>query len=111
MEGSSPSPPSSSSSSSAIFFSSLSIFLCFIPGLAGGGSDLPSSGTVASNHSSKKSSTLIGLAVCLVGAIVLIGGAVLVFKIWQKKRREVQHARLLKLFEEEDDDLNEELGI
>uniref|UniRef100_A0A452Z5D3 Uncharacterized protein n=1 Tax=Aegilops tauschii subsp. strangulata TaxID=200361 RepID=A0A452Z5D3_AEGTS len=32
------------------------------------------------------------------------------FKYWQKKKREEQHARLLKLFEE-DDDIEVELGL
>jgi len=34
----------------------------------------------------------------------------LLIKIWQKKKREEQHARLLKLFED-DDELEVELGI
>lgn len=43
-----------------------------------------------------------------------IGGATAIgfflFKYWQKKKREEQHARLLKLFEE-DDELEVELGF
>ncbi|XP_078182100.1 uncharacterized protein LOC144575735 isoform X2 [Carex rostrata] len=43
-----------------------------------------------------------------------IGGAgaigFFLFKYWQKKKREEQHARLLKLFEE-DDELEVELGF
>ncbi|CAH9108504.1 unnamed protein product [Cuscuta europaea] len=93
----------------SLFFSVFTIFQCLSPGLVGS-SEPSNSGTKASNHSSKKSSTVIGLTVCLGVIVVIVGAAVIIFKIWQKKRREVQHARLLKLFEE-DDDLNEELGI
>ncbi|XP_074588801.1 uncharacterized protein LOC141844702 [Curcuma longa] len=49
------------------------------------------------------------LFVCVVLAgVVLL--AVFLFKLWQKKKREEQHARLLRLFEE-DDDLEVELGL
>uniref|UniRef100_J3M7A0 Uncharacterized protein n=1 Tax=Oryza brachyantha TaxID=4533 RepID=J3M7A0_ORYBR len=43
-----------------------------------------------------------------VGAVFLV--SFLLFKYWQKKKREEQHARLLKLFEE-DDDIEVELGL
>ncbi|KAL5203263.1 hypothetical protein ABZP36_014215 [Zizania latifolia] len=43
-----------------------------------------------------------------VGAAVLL--SFFLFKYWQKKKREEQHARLLKLFEE-DDDIEVELGL
>ncbi|XAR56290.1 hypothetical protein NMG60_11036716 [Bertholletia excelsa] len=49
----------------------------------------------------------------LVGCIVIVVVATLsfvLFKLWQKRKREEQHARLLKLFEE-DDDLEVELGL
>nr|GLL32643.1 uncharacterized protein LOC109172036 [Ipomoea trifida]GMD24572.1 transmembrane protein, putative [Ipomoea batatas] len=85
-----------------------SVFLWFIPGLADVSAPA-NSGTESPNHSSKKSTALVVLGVCL-GVLALVGGAVIVFKFWQRKRREEQHARLLKLFEE-DDDLNVELGI
>ncbi|RWW11464.1 hypothetical protein BHE74_00053020 [Ensete ventricosum] len=47
--------------------------------------------------------------VCLVVAAVGIL-SVCLFKLWQKKKREEQHARLLRLFEE-DDELELELGL
>lgn len=43
-----------------------------------------------------------------IGAAVLL--SFFLFKYWQKKKREEQHARLLKLFEE-DDDIEMELGL
>lgn len=46
----------------------------------------------------------------LLGVAAVLGFCVFLFKIWQKKKREEQHARLLKLFED-DDELEVELGI
>ncbi|XP_062179980.1 uncharacterized protein LOC133884542 [Phragmites australis] len=43
-----------------------------------------------------------------VGTAILL--SFFIFKYWQKKKREEQHARLLKLFEE-DDDIEVELGL
>jgi cbb3-type cytochrome oxidase subunit 3 len=43
-----------------------------------------------------------------MGAIGFL--AFFLFKFWQKKKREEQYARLLKLFEE-DDELEVELGL
>lgn len=49
------------------------------------------------------------LFTCLIVAVV-VGLSIVLFKLWQKKKREEQHARLLRLFEE-DDDLELELGL
>ncbi|XP_031099942.1 uncharacterized protein LOC116004154 [Ipomoea triloba] len=86
----------------------LSAFLQLIPGLADDSSS-SNSGTKAPSHSSSSSTRVVVLGLCL-GMLALVGFAFVLFKIWQKKRREEQHARLLKLFEE-DDDLEVELGI
>nr|GMD14963.1 transmembrane protein, putative [Ipomoea batatas]GMD18047.1 transmembrane protein, putative [Ipomoea batatas] len=86
----------------------LSAFLQLIPGLADDSSS-SNSGTKAPSHSSSSSTKVVVLGLCL-GMLALVGFAFVLFKIWQKKRREEQHARLLKLFEE-DDDLEVELGI
>lgn len=43
-----------------------------------------------------------------VAAVILL--SFVIFKYWQKKKRQEQHARLLKLFEE-DDDIEVELGL
>ena len=61
---------------------------------------------------SSKSSNNTGrevLLICLIVAVV-VGVSVVLFKLWQKKKREEQHARLLRLFEE-DDELEVELGL
>ncbi|KAH7663833.1 Concanavalin A-like lectin/glucanase domain-containing protein [Dioscorea alata] len=62
--------------------------------------------------SSKSSSGSVGrevLIICLA-VVVVVGLSILLFKLWQKKKREEQHARLLRLFEE-DDELEVELGL
>ncbi|KAJ0969372.1 hypothetical protein J5N97_022249 [Dioscorea zingiberensis] len=61
---------------------------------------------------SSKSSSSVGrevLIICLAVAVA-VGLSILLFKLWQKKKREEQHARLLRLFEE-DDELEVELGL
>lgn len=49
------------------------------------------------------------ILVCL-GVVTVIAFGVFLFKLWQRKKREEQHARLLKLFED-DDELEVELGM
>ncbi|KAJ0800921.1 hypothetical protein HanRHA438_Chr03g0115411 [Helianthus annuus] len=56
---------------------------------------------------SKKGSTIFILC---VGLAVIVGLSSYLFRLWQKKKREEQHARLLKLFEE-DDELEFELAL
>ncbi|KAF4346688.1 hypothetical protein CsatB_008142 [Cannabis sativa] len=63
-----------------------------------------------SKSESKSSSAGIKVLIILLGLVAVIGFCVLLFKLWQKKKREEQHARLLKLFED-DDELEVELGI
>ncbi|KAF3329373.1 hypothetical protein FCM35_KLT04704 [Carex littledalei] len=67
-------------------------------------------GTKTEVPSSSKGKTGQTILFVLLG----IGGATAIgfflFKYWQKKKREEQHARLLKLFEE-DDELEVELGF
>lgn len=58
----------------------------------------------------KSSSAGIKVLIVCLGFVAVIGFSVLLFKLWQKKKREEQHARLLKLFED-DDELEVELGI
>ncbi|KAJ8530925.1 hypothetical protein K7X08_023806 [Anisodus acutangulus] len=85
----------------------LTLFLQFIPGLADTSST--SSENKGKNHSSRISTGVRVVIVCL-GILAVVGFCYVLFKIWQKKKREEQQARLLKLFEE-DDDLEVELGI
>ncbi|KAK9069639.1 hypothetical protein SSX86_011543 [Deinandra increscens subsp. villosa] len=60
-----------------------------------------------SSSSSMSGSTI--LILCLAVATV-VGLSYFLFRLWQKKKREEQYARLLKLFEE-DDELELELGL
>ncbi|WOL02385.1 hypothetical protein Cni_G11104 [Canna indica] len=88
-----------------LLFASLQL----IPGLSENPSPSKDS-TKADSHSNSSSKTgLVVLLVCLGVASILLF-SFLLFKLWQKKKREEQHARLLKLFEE-DDDLEVELGL
>ncbi|KAD4179482.1 hypothetical protein E3N88_28073 [Mikania micrantha] len=50
------------------------------------------------------------IAISLQFLSAVVGLSSYLFKLWQKKKREEQHARLLKLFEE-DDELDFELGL
>ncbi|KAI3447642.1 hypothetical protein Pfo_004307 [Paulownia fortunei] len=70
----------------------------------------------ASDHSSKAKNdsngmhwTIIVVITALVSA-VFIAGLVTAYKYWQKRKRQHQQARFLKLFEEADD-IEDELGI
>ncbi|CAB4267522.1 unnamed protein product [Prunus armeniaca] len=68
----------------------------------------PKNGNKASSSSS--GSVALKAVIVLLGVAAVLGFCVFLFKIWQKKKREEQHARLLKLFED-DDELEVELGI
>ncbi|KAF4346389.1 hypothetical protein G4B88_008685 [Cannabis sativa] len=65
---------------------------------------------VNSKSESKSSSAAINSLIICLSLVAVIGFSVLLLKLWQKRKREEQHARLLKLFED-DDDLEVELGI
>ncbi|PRQ45793.1 hypothetical protein RchiOBHm_Chr3g0495521 [Rosa chinensis] len=56
------------------------------------------------------SSIALKVVIVLLDMAVVVGFGVFLFRIWQRKKREEQHARLLKLFED-DDELEVELGI
>ncbi|KAM1570784.1 hypothetical protein ACFX10_035744 [Malus domestica] len=82
----------------------LSISLLFNLGSA----DKPS--TPKNGDKASSGSAALKAVIVLLGVVVIIDFCVFLFKIWQKKKREEQRARLLKLFEE-DDELEVELGI
>lgn len=74
---------------------------------------------VTSTSSSTSSSTDGGekgmhaaviIVISIVASIVLILGMVVGYKYWQKKRRQQDQARFLKLFED-GDDIEDELGL
>ncbi|CAK8575259.1 unnamed protein product [Lathyrus sativus] len=91
-------------------FALISLQLQFLSGLADNNpSDSKSGNKGVSEHVSKGSKGLKILIVFL-GVIAVIASGVFLFKLWQRKKREEQHARLLKLFED-DDELEVELGM
>ncbi|CAK7357161.1 unnamed protein product [Dovyalis caffra] len=67
-------------------------------------------GTKADPHAASKKDTGPKIAIIFVFVVAIVFFAFFLFKFWQKKKREEQYARLLKLFEE-DDDLEVELGL
>ncbi|KAL7258024.1 hypothetical protein ACSBR1_004199 [Camellia fascicularis] len=90
-----------------LFFSSIS--LQFIAGLSNDSSS-SKDGTKADKQAASSSGTGSKIIIiCLVLASVGLLSFSL-FKLWQKKKREEQYARLLKLFEQ-DDELELELGL
>ncbi|KAE9448318.1 hypothetical protein C3L33_19784, partial [Rhododendron williamsianum] len=67
-------------------------------------------GTTADKQTTSSSGTgskILIICLVLVGVVLL---SFSLFKFWQKKKREEQYARLLKLFEQ-DDELELELGL
>jgi cbb3-type cytochrome oxidase subunit 3 len=50
------------------------------------------------------------ILICVVISTVSILGVVAAYKYWQKKKREQDQARFLKLFED-GDDIEDELGL
>ncbi|KAJ6744748.1 hypothetical protein OIU79_030967 [Salix purpurea] len=90
-----------------IFFLSISLHL--LSGLASEPAN-PTDTNKPASHDGSKSSVGIKVVIACLGVVAIIGFTMLLFKIWQKKKREEQHARLLKLFED-DDELEVELGI
>ncbi|KAK1263536.1 hypothetical protein QJS04_geneDACA016245 [Acorus gramineus] len=70
----------------------------------------PKNGTAIDKHAKSGGSTgveVLGIFLAVIAIVVL---SIFLFKMWQKKKREEQHARLLRLFEE-DDELELELGL
>ncbi|EHA8588917.1 hypothetical protein COCNU_scaffold007252G000020 [Cocos nucifera] len=82
------------------------ISLQLIPGL----SDNPSTPDGVKANSNSSSNTGLKVLFILLGVVTLVVLSVFLFKKWQKKKREEQHARLLKLFED-DNELELELGL
>ncbi|XP_058097664.1 uncharacterized protein LOC131242798 [Magnolia sinica] len=91
-----------------IFF--LSISLQLIPGLADDPLGLKDGKKAEKSTATSGSSTGIRALIICLGLVAVVVFSIFLFKIWQKKKREEQHARLLRLFEE-DDELELELGL
>ncbi|KAJ0250649.1 hypothetical protein HA466_0139580 [Hirschfeldia incana] len=89
-----------------VFFTSS--VLHFVAGLSGDTNNT-NKGVKTESHTS---SSRIGAKVILilVGFVAIAMFSFFLYKLWQKKKRDEQYARLLKLFEE-DDELEVELGL
>ncbi|KAJ3678094.1 hypothetical protein LUZ60_001897 [Juncus effusus] len=82
------------------------VSLQFISGQGDDGGNSTKTETPSGGKGKTGETVLIVLLV--IGASLALGFGL--FKYWQRKKREEQHARLLKLFEE-DDELEVELGL
>jgi cbb3-type cytochrome oxidase subunit 3 len=80
-------------------------------GIADGSSGAKNGTMKPDKHAASTNNTGIPKIAIIFVSMVAIGFlAFFLFKFWQKKKREEQYARLLKLFEE-DDELEVELGL
>ncbi|OIT07988.1 PREDICTED: uncharacterized protein LOC109226060 [Nicotiana attenuata] len=94
-------------------FPFLLFFLSFSHNFIAGFSDdssNPKNGTKTDTHAASSSHTGSTILVVCLALVVIVLLSFFLFKFWQKKKREEQYARLLKLFEE-DDELELELGL
>lgn len=72
--------------------------------------------SVASNHSAgsqtkgKGMHWVLVLLICVVVSTFVVLGAVTAYKYWQKRKKQQDQARFLKLFED-GDDIEDDLGI
>lgn len=72
--------------------------------------DSDSGSDPSSANSNKRGNTKLGIVIFCISFVAILAVAVFLYKLWQKKKREEQAARFLKLFED-DDDLEIELGL
>ncbi|KAL0697518.1 hypothetical protein Bca4012_053640 [Brassica carinata] len=89
-----------------VFFASIALH--FVLGLSGDSKNANTGAKAESHTSSSRTGTKIILV--LVGFVAVALFSFFLYKLWQKKKRDEQYARLLKLFEE-DDELEVELGL
>lgn len=98
---------------SLYYFSAWQTFEKYIFFLLLGLADDPSgskNGIKAESHPTSGSSTGLRVLFIFLGLVAVVLFSIFLFKLYQKKKREEQHARLLRLFEE-DDELELELGL
>ncbi|XVF45936.1 hypothetical protein PTKIN_Ptkin02bG0247900 [Pterospermum kingtungense] len=88
-----------------LFFASFS--LQFISGFTDESTSSKNS-SKAKSKANKNTGTKV--LIILIGLVAVMLFSFFLFKLWQKKKRDEQYARLLKLFEE-DDELEVELGL
>ncbi|XP_017971517.1 PREDICTED: uncharacterized protein LOC18607129 [Theobroma cacao] len=83
------------------------VSLQFISGFSDDSTSSKNSSKTKSNASSYTGTKVV---LILLGVVAVGLFSFFLFKLWQKKKRDEQYARLLKLFEE-DDELEVELGL
>ena len=86
----------------------LSLLMWNFPGLSGDSKNTNTGVKTESHTSSSRRGAKVSLI--LVGFVAVAMFSFFLYKLWQKKKRDEQYARLLKLFEE-DDELEVELGL
>lgn len=91
-------------------FSICSSYLLSVNVVYVGLADSSSASNTSNNEAKNKSSPWLKIFIICLGLLAVSAFSVYLFKLWQRKKREEQHARLLKLFEQ-DDELEVELGI
>ncbi|KAF7824985.1 elongation factor 1-gamma [Senna tora] len=84
--------------------------LCVLEGLSNDPSDSKNENKDKSHGGGLRNSVGFKIIIVCLILVTFIAFCVFLFKLWQKKKRAEQHARLLKLFEE-DDELEVELGM
>lgn len=84
--------------------------MIFILGVFSGFCDDSPGSKDATKTKAHAHSTSSMILIILIVLVVFSLFSFLLFKLWRKKKREEQYARLLKLFEE-DDELELELGL
>ncbi|KAE8663572.1 WD repeat-containing protein 82-B-like isoform X1 [Hibiscus syriacus] len=84
-----------------LFFAS--VYLQFIPGFS-------DDSTSSKTKPDANSNTATIIVIVLFGLVAVGLFSFFLYKLWQKKKRDEQYARLLKLFEQ-DDELEVELGL
>lgn len=84
------------------FYIAFAQYVSFVPGY---GNREPSG-----DLETKKASAVVIIIVSVLASVIVIIALFGGYKYWQKKRRERDQARFLKLFEE-GDDLEDELGL
>lgn len=104
-------PPVTSHRDQLFFHNRLTIlYMIFILGVFSGFCDDSPGSKDATKTKAHAHSTSSMILIILIVLVVFSLFSFLLFKLWRKKKREEQYARLLKLFEE-DDELELELGL
>jgi len=85
-------------------------FLCQQCNVSDSGSDTTTTNPASPTSADTNKNSKLGIVIWCISFVAVLAMAIFVYKLWQKKKREEQAIRFLRLFEE-DDDLEVELGI